>query len=296
MNTTLDTAIRWVQQEISVIPIKPRSKLPVCAWKKYQTTMPTLPQLLKWFHQTENNIAVVCGWNNLVILDFDALPAYCDFVYRHSEFKDSYTVSTARGMHIYVYCPDVPTMMSEDVDVKSNGYCLTYPSVHPSGKRYDVVKDKAIMNIDRLPDECVNTPSTVECDSSVVINNYGSIGTLSVTKNCTRCVPNSALQYSERNDIIGKIKYRVRITDLFKPVRTFEDGRAFAHCPMSVHPNGDRDPSLSLDLKTDRCQCISRSNCPLHSAHGNDVIDAYMAVHNLSFKETLKRMANELGL
>ena len=283
---TLQTALHWRNLDIATIPIRPRAKQPLIAWKRYQTELPTIDDLKRWYSNTQNNIAVVCGWKNLTILDFDDPFAYFDFLRDYPEFENTYTVQTSRGAHVYVFCEDSRTRMSSELDIKANGYCLCPPSIHPSGTEYKIIVDKEIIRVaaSRL------SPSTVRRVPHITINgNNNTVNINMPISNCTRRSHNG-------NGIISRIKNAYPITRLFTPAKYFDNGLAFAHCPMPAHPNGDHDPSLSLDLINDRCQCISRSDCPLHSAHGNDVIDAYRILYGLSFKAALAQMANELEL
>lgn len=283
--TVLDTAIKWLDQGIATIPIKSRSKLPaIRSWKKYQSELPTLPELVKWHYQKNLNLAVICGWNYLTILDFDTLPAYVQFITDNPEYEDSYTISTSRGMHVYLFCPNSKTVMSEDIDIKANGYCLTSPSVHPSGKQYEVVRDQPIKKVDRLP---FKTPSINECSHIVINDNHGVIN-ININED-------SSNTYTRRtNSIIQDIKQHLPITALFTHYHQTGDNMAIAHCPTAAHKNGDRHPSLSLDLRSNRAQCL-KPGCPLHTRHGNDVIDCYAILKGLSLRQAIAEMANELG-
>lgn len=85
------------------------------------------------------------------------------------------------------------------------------------------------------------------------------------------------------------------ITAIFPAYYPSGDGKAMAHCPMSAHQNGDSHPSLSLDLVSNRAQCL-KPGCPLHGQHGNDVLDAYQILHGLTFNQAIAAMCEELGI
>jgi len=178
MDTLLSTALDFYERNIMTIPIRYASKLPLVKWREYQNRQPSFADLIEWFSEGDKNIAVLTGRisNNLCILDFDSLPAYFEYIGEHPQLDESFTVSSARGMHIYLFVNDLPqrSFKSSECDIKSTGYCLTAPSTHPTGVKYEVVNDAPIMRIESLS-EVGMTPSTVKCSSTsapVTINNY----------------------------------------------------------------------------------------------------------------------------
>lgn len=142
---------------LSVIPVKPRSKMPeLSRWQQYQGRRATDKELDDWFSRPKN-IAIVCGEvsGGLVVLDFDDPNAfaYC-FPKHHELVRQTLVVETDRGVHVYVRLkgggkPKSTTYRRKGkerawlpVDVQAEGkYAIGPPSVHPSGKSYRFLGD-----------------------------------------------------------------------------------------------------------------------------------------------------------
>jgi len=162
MLTTFDAALSWVDQGFSVIPIGYKDKRPAFdalawagsygaegkpSWETYKNRQPSRDELELWFNKgPRHNLGIVTGYNNLVVIDFDVLAAY-DLWHEWAWetggepwqcVNFAYTVTTARGRHVYVRpetCCD--SYMAGCIDVKARwGYVLAPPSVHPSGHVY----------------------------------------------------------------------------------------------------------------------------------------------------------------
>ena len=141
---TLEVAQNWLHIGIATIPILARSKSPALdSWGEYQERLPTMFELTAWFGESGYNLAVVTGWQNLVIVDFDDMGAFSSWLAELTQSNaarvlTTYRVSTARGMHLYFYV-DEPTRAGKmpNVDIKAaGGYALAPPSIHPSGALY----------------------------------------------------------------------------------------------------------------------------------------------------------------
>lgn len=138
----LETALMWRSLGIATIPILHRSKSPALdQWKPYQSRLPTEFELRAWFSRPGYNIAVVTGWQGLVIVDFDSTTAWEQYTYENPHAPHTYIVHTPRGRHLYFYCVESTQCVSlGGVDVKAGGgYCLAPPSIHPSGRAYTSV-------------------------------------------------------------------------------------------------------------------------------------------------------------
>ena len=129
------------RQEINIFPLQPRSKVPISAWKQYQTEnfMGDIP--------TECNFAIVCGdiSKNLAVFDFDNCPDIqtLDCVLEDA-VNNTLVVKTSRGFHVYLKMDKAIKNMKltqRDMisDVQSTGkYVVAPTSVHPSGITYEV--------------------------------------------------------------------------------------------------------------------------------------------------------------
>lgn len=147
---TLDAALKYHALGWSLIPIKPASKLPACAWKRFQDQRASGAQLQKWFGSGRPvSLAVVCGEVSagLVVRDFDTMEGYQRWAEANPVLaKDLPTVGTRRGRHVYCRADLGPIRQAsksaggiltfDDGELRGGGYCLLPPSTHPDGGRY----------------------------------------------------------------------------------------------------------------------------------------------------------------
>jgi len=143
--TTLEAAKTWHDLGIATIPILSRSKCPALdSWKQYQTCLPRPKELEAWFSSGRYGLAILVGWQNLVVLDFDDKYYYAEWWAALSPeqqklMSSTYRVKTRRGFHLYFYYVNGSLRNAKlgGVDVKAQGgYVLAPPTLHPSGHRY----------------------------------------------------------------------------------------------------------------------------------------------------------------
>ena len=135
-------------QGLNLFPLKPNSKLPAIKWKKYQS------KKFDGVIPLSCNYAVICGFNNLIVLDLDNKELLEDF----KEYSEkTLTVETKRGIHLYFkHIGDkLPnTLRLENgkchIDLQSSGAYVVGPeSIHPETKQsYKIITDKPILEID----------------------------------------------------------------------------------------------------------------------------------------------------
>ena len=168
--TIYDHAKYYVKHGFSVIPLKPRSKEPLVAWKQYQERLPSPNELEEWFKGRRANIAVVTGRvsGNLVVLDFDSkdsFKAFAEKLKSASELlryaiNNTWIVETGKGYHVYLrlpredLVPSTKVRLVEGVDLKAEGgYVVAPPSVHPSGKQYSFIEvDGELLGPPNIPE------------------------------------------------------------------------------------------------------------------------------------------------
>ena len=144
----LSTALMWRSLGIATIPILARSKSPaIDKWKPYMKRLPTEFELRAWFSRPGFNIAVVTGWQGLVIVDWDDAEKLIAWMFKHPTWADvcPYRVETPRGLHMYFYTVSPAQYVKLDgVDIKAaGGYCLAPPSIHPNGRPYIAIGSPA---------------------------------------------------------------------------------------------------------------------------------------------------------
>jgi hypothetical protein len=274
----LKTALEWLNRGIAVIPIQYKDKRPaLSSWREYQDRLPTQDELYQWFFHKFRNLAVVTGWQNLVVIDFDSLASYAEW-YKWTEENNklvgsvSYRVLTARGVHVYVKLAGAKNCKFEGGDIKaSGGYVLAPPSIHPSGSTYKALDPRApIVEVESL--EAV-LPWKVERDTE-------QPSTL-IFK------PLDAWEAASRPmgemGMIETVKQSVSILDLL-PGATPSDttGRWYkVCCPF----HDDQKPSMWIDTLRGLAGCQSCHFKPM------DVIDLYAALHRLGLKEAALELA-----
>ena len=130
----------------SIIPLKPRSKVPTVPWHEYQRRLATIDEIEAWFTRPGFNVGVVTGkLSGIYVIDADS-PEAIEFVELHLPPCDL-RVRTAKGLHLYVpYTFDRPIRNKArlsvggrtlELDVRGEGGYVVGPgSVHPNGHLY----------------------------------------------------------------------------------------------------------------------------------------------------------------
>ncbi len=144
----LDAALAYAARGWSVIPMQPRAKRPIVAWREFQQRRAGADEIRRWFGRwPDANVGVVTGHvSGLVVVDVDA---------RHGG-PDSLAAAEARqgplpptvecltgggGRHLYFAHPGRPVAnrvaLRPGIDLRGDGGCVVAPpSVHPNGRRY----------------------------------------------------------------------------------------------------------------------------------------------------------------
>lgn len=134
----------------NMIPLKSKSKEPIGGlnWKQFQDN--------KYIGSYPNscNIGVVCGSSsgNIFVVDLDDVTLYDEYP---EEIKNTFTVKTGKGYHIYYRYNGFPPpnkklddKKGRHIDIKSHGgYVLAPTSVHPNGSIYTAINDLPVADI-----------------------------------------------------------------------------------------------------------------------------------------------------
>ncbi len=282
MNKILE-ATKYLGKGISVIPIKPDSKVAAIPWKKYQRELPTKDDITKWFNG-DCNMAIICS-NGLTVLDFDDLEVYREWRLKHQKIN-TYQVRTKRGYHLYFKVKNpVKTKIKaiEGVDIKANGgYILVPPSI-VKHYEYKVMNNSEIMQIDELSDiiKCGGTMGTrIVCgvSSGVALHQIR--------------VP--SLKCHLYRGVIADIKSHLSVLDLASQYTDMKQSGYDAYigrCPHDSHP--DKNPSFRV--LSGRANCFKPS-CILHDDRAMDVIELYGRIHGLNGRDAISALARKLGL
>lgn len=153
-------ALKFQERGYHVIPIQPRSKVPMVSWQAFQTVAATRAQVSSWWSNTPDaNIGLVISGNRLVI-DLDGGAAAEELLASVGVIlpAEAPRVKTASGFHVYLQAPravgdrigllkgsePIPGSLTPagkprvaQVDVRGLGIIIAPPSVHPSGVLYE---------------------------------------------------------------------------------------------------------------------------------------------------------------
>ncbi len=135
---TLQMLKSYHQRGFSLIPLKPRAKIPLVKWKEYRLSNEDLLR----FTSLDTNWAIRCD-GGFHALDFDNPETYERFIQENGEyFNGAPVIRTGRGYHIW-FKPKRPisSFTQNGIEVKGLGSLIAIPpSIHPSGAEYQFVK------------------------------------------------------------------------------------------------------------------------------------------------------------
>ena len=290
----LTYALEFLKSGISVIPLHHRSKEPaIKAWQPFQTILSTELEINKWLSSDWLNYGVVCGWKNLMVIDFDdttAFEIWLDYFLLLNKheciYPMPYIVKTARGAHVYLSVPggDRANEKRRSVDLKFHGYVVGPGSVHPNGTQYAAVGEFQLVEVYSLdtilplelfprvaPAMCANPMQPVKIVTSHTEYNAFQLASTAMGA-----------------DLITRVKQAVRIESLFATTyKTSADGRWLSTlCPF----HEDHNPSMWIDTRRQLCGCASCNMRPM------DLVNLYSRMHNLSNSDAITALARECGV
>lgn len=265
MSTNLqETALNWLSRGVAPIPCVYQSKKPTIKWLEFQTRLPTEAEVKSWFSQ-QRNLGLICGWKNLVVLDFDDWPTYANWLSHHTEFE-TFTVLTARGLHLYYLTEQPATSRKLDrVDVKATGFVLTPPSIHPSGIPYVAVDPTIPIRTVDLWELLPPAPDS------------GSAYTEWETRTWRGNV----------DDLVSAIKDCCDIVSVFVDAKpSSRRGWFVTRCPF----HEDHNPSFWIDAEKQICGCFA--GC---TEKPMDVIDLHARLRGITNRQAIRELGERIG-
>lgn len=306
--TKLEYALLFVKNGISVFPLRhrgkePESKLISGQWENFTTEIPSISLLERWLSSEWQNYAVVCGWENLVVIDFDNMDYYNIWMLWASTQHEiiryacetAFKVKTSRGVHVYVRTlePEVNGKRIKKkggIDIQAQRKYIVGPgSVHPSGHVYQAMNEFILPVVMGGIDEIL----PVELFPLIVAEpETGTMPVVDFAPNNTEYQSNDPFEIasgmSQGVDLIAKVKSIVRIENLFPEARkTSTDGRFYSvKCPF----HDDHKPSFWIDTKRQLCGCQTCGMLPM------DAINLYSRMHNVTESAAVVEMAQSVGV
>ena len=285
MNELEKTARYWLKKGVATLPIRWKSKTPeVRSWSEYTDCLPTESEIQRWYITPWHNIAVITGWRNLCILDFDDFGRWeewqrwaYDHPLAHSVMLTTRICMSARGVHLYCYTGQKGRNWKlRKLDVLCDRkYALTAPSIHPSGAAYTVLQDLTparIPSIEMLIPEEWMAEAEAERKAMLEDELMREAGESRIRKS----------EFENEDDLIGKIKSAWRIEDFF-PERIPSGGGWFSvRCPL----HNDHRPSAGINVDQQIFVCFQHCYGPKPL----DVIGLYAKLHGLSNREAILEM------
>jgi hypothetical protein len=274
--------------EFSMLPIDPADQKPT--WEPFKTILPTMSQVQGWFNHGLENYAVISGWQNLVVLDFDDAQEYVKWSLWVKDnpaalwtYEHAYKVRTARGVHVYIRTsmPERARKLGK-IDIKAGGgYVLGPGSIHPSGAIYTPLTNNLFFPLvnslsEILPIEILTRDPTIATSPKV----QQPPATLDPWARASN--PQQILSSSGGEDLITKIRKHFKVEDFFtNPVQT---GNHWLMVPCPFHT--DKHPSFWIDTQKQICGCFA--GC---TTKPMDVINLYARLYSLDNRAAILSLA-----
>ena len=277
----LTEAIRWFSLGVSVVPVKPKSKVAAVRWLEYTRRLPTPEEIVRWFGRPLfKNYGILTGKRHeqpgyLVVVDFDRLDD--GVAWQLSMGRETYTVATARGLHAYFFTDEpAPTVHFNGGDLKASGYVLGAGSVHPSGWVYQVLTDAPILNIRSIREVLPDLPEPEPQPKPTTILSNPKPLDVWESVNC------------QQPNLIETIKRRFSILDFLPDAqKTDPSGRWYiTRCPL----HDDRNPSMWVDVERGLCGCYAGCN----GGKPLDVVNLAAAIWNVDNRTAIERLREML--
>ena len=233
----------------------------------------------------ETKYGVLCGYNNLVVVDCDSLDFQEKFLL-NPEFKNTFVVKSAgKGLYHFYYYVDEDSpqthrldQFSEDgkrrlADIQGKGTQVLGPNSKIGEKSYDIVNDvpiKSVSFIDLLA-YCKSVLPNMQMQSHY-------------EKKRKEVTIDEDDDYIEIDPVISYIKSKITIRDLLEEIGINTKNGRNCECPHHTSENG---------------QCLSYDNHQYHCFHcsrGGSMFDFVMEYNNCDFQKAKEILAEKVGV
>jgi hypothetical protein len=138
-NPMLEAALSYAKRGWHVFPLKPQSKLPLSRSHGHKDASCDEAQIVQWWMDHPSaNVGLACAASGLVVVDIDPRNGG-DIEQLNDMPPTAQSFTGGGGQHLFFRAPanaSFPAKLAEGIDLKSNGYVVLPPSVHPSGRIY----------------------------------------------------------------------------------------------------------------------------------------------------------------
>lgn len=277
---------------IATVPIQYKTKIPLY-WELYKTQLPTANELFKWFGSVNLiNYAVVVGWQDLIVLDFDDMDKYNDWYLwalvqddetdAYRVLQTAFKVRSARGVHVYVSIPEkMNNAHIAGLDIKAHGMVLGPGSTHPSGAIYTA--QSPVINIPRVNSLSAILP--LEWYEKLKENpDIESSGKFEISTGTINDPFVSAGLINTEN-AVAKILNGYKLETILSGVIKTGEHWYMALCPF----HEDKNPSFWIDSKRQIGNC---HKC--NFKRPMDVINVYARMHQITEDEAIRILARTI--
>lgn len=147
-NALMLAALEYESKGFSVIPLKPRDKIPLIpSWSQFQHERADRSQIGEWWRTWPTaNIGIVTGKiSGLSVIDADSPQAASVLKPLLGDMTDVGIGGTGKGFHLYYAHDGVlrsnKAAIQPQIDFRGDGgYVVAPPSIHANGKHYEWVK------------------------------------------------------------------------------------------------------------------------------------------------------------
>ena len=144
-----EVAMQYVRMGMRVLPLQPRSKVPVGRWAHLQDEPLTVETVEQAF-EPDYNIGIMTG-AGVIVLDVDGEKGRRSLNGLH--LPETPVVNTGGGWRYYFRVPKGREVgnavgLLPGIDIRgSGGYVVAPPSMHPSGTRYEWVPGLSLTDV-----------------------------------------------------------------------------------------------------------------------------------------------------
>lgn len=158
MSSLASAAAAYVAEGLAILPLRPQSKRPATSHGKNDASADAALTALRFPKETDQNIGILTGAEaGLLVVDIDPRnggeEAFARLERTFGKLPETRKVMTGGdGVHLYFRVPCATTGLSDrpnvagyqGVDLKAGGYVVAPPSIHESGKAYELANDLPI--------------------------------------------------------------------------------------------------------------------------------------------------------